>query len=43
MQDIVATTRGGYRVEARAGEHVTVMDEPVDLYVIRPEAVMATE
>ena len=31
MQDIVATTNGGYRVEARAGGHVTVMDEPVDI------------
>jgi len=31
MQDIVATTSGGYRVEARAGGHVTVMDEPVDI------------
>lgn len=28
MQDIFASTSGSYRVDARAGKHVTVMDEP---------------
>ena len=31
MQDIHASTSGGFRVEARAGAHVTFMDEPLSV------------
>lgn len=31
MHDIFASTSGGMRVEARAGDHVTIMDEPTSV------------